>query len=178
MQVVQGINATQSGVALLPLMGGLILSSTICGRLVTRTGRYKPFMIGGGIVLVIGVILLTQITADTTARDLAWRLAVTGIGLGPAQSLFSLVIQNAVPMTESSSIVISTSTTPSTGSPMASRWTSWFRSSQTGEVTRSVRPMPMLEPASTNSASVRSPPGGRTHPCVSASGFGSSTAAA
>ncbi len=100
MQVVQGINATQSGVALLPLMGGLILSSTICGRLVTRTGRYKPFMIGGGIVLVIGVILLTQITADTTARDLAWRLAVTGIGLGPAQSLFSLVIQNAVPMTE------------------------------------------------------------------------------
>lgn len=100
MQVVQGINATQSGVALLPLMGGLILSSTICGRLVTRTGRYKPFMIGGGIVLVIGVILLTQITADTSSRDLAWRLAVTGIGLGPAQSLFSLVIQNAVPLTE------------------------------------------------------------------------------
>jgi EmrB/QacA subfamily drug resistance transporter len=100
MQVVQGINATQSGIALLPLMGGLIVSSTTCGRLVTRTGRYKPFMIGGGIVLVVGVLLLTQIGPDTTARDLAWRLAITGVGLGPAQSLFSLVIQNASPLSE------------------------------------------------------------------------------
>ena len=100
MQVVQGINATQSGVALLPLMGGLIVSSMLCGRLVTRTGRYKPFMVGGGILLVIGVMLLTAIGPDTTPRDLAWRLAITGIGLGPAQNLFSLVIQNAVPLTE------------------------------------------------------------------------------
>lgn len=100
MQVVQGINATQSGVALLPLMGGLIVSSITCGRLVTRTGRYKPFMIGGGITLAIGVVLLTHIDADTTSRDLAWRLAITGIGLGPAQSLFSLVIQNAAPLKE------------------------------------------------------------------------------
>lgn len=100
MQVVQGINATQSGTALLPLMGGLIVSSITCGRLVTRTGRYKPFMIGGGIVLAIGVALLTRIDATTTTRDLAWRLAITGIGLGPAQSLFSLVIQNAAPLTQ------------------------------------------------------------------------------
>jgi EmrB/QacA subfamily drug resistance transporter len=100
MQVVQGVNATQSGISLFPLMGGLILSSITCGRLVTRTGRYKPFMIGGGVVLVIGVLLLMQIGPDTTSRDLAWRLAITGIGLGPAQSLFSLVIQNSSPLTQ------------------------------------------------------------------------------
>jgi EmrB/QacA subfamily drug resistance transporter len=100
MQVVQGINATQSGFALLPLMAGLIASSVICGRLVTRTGRYKPFMIGGGIVLIAGVIALTGIGPDTTHGDLAWRLAITGIGLGPAQTLFSLVIQNSAPPTE------------------------------------------------------------------------------
>ena len=100
MQVVQGINATQSGFALLPLMAGLIASSIICGRLVTRTGRYKPFMIGGGIVLIAGVIALTGIGPDTTHGDLAWRLAITGIGLGPAQTLFSLVIQNSAPPTE------------------------------------------------------------------------------
>ena len=100
MQVVQGINATQSGFALLPLMGGLIASSIICGRLVTRTGRYKPFMVGGGIVLFAGVVALTGIGPDTTSADLAWRLAITGIGLGPAQSLFSLVIQNSAPPTE------------------------------------------------------------------------------
>lgn len=100
MQVVQGISATQSGLALLPLMGGLIVSGIICGRLVTRTGRYKPFMIGGGILLAIGVMLLARIDADTTSRDLAWRLAIAGIGLGPAQTLFSLVIQNAAPVAE------------------------------------------------------------------------------
>jgi EmrB/QacA subfamily drug resistance transporter len=100
MQVVQGITATKSGFALLPLMAGLIVSSTLCGRLVSRTGRYKPFMVGGGLVLIVGVILLTQIGPHTTTKDLAWRLAITGIGLGPTQNLFSLVIQNAVPMTE------------------------------------------------------------------------------
>ena len=100
MQVVQGINATQSGFALLPLMGGLIVSSIICGRLVTRTGHYKPFMIGGGVVLIAGVIALTGIGPDTTSADLAWRLALTGVGLGPAQTLFSLVIQNSAPPTE------------------------------------------------------------------------------
>ena len=100
MQVVQGINATQSGFALLPLMSGLIATSIICGRLVTRTGRYKPFMIGGGIVLIAGVIALTGIGPDTTSGELAWRLALTGVGLGPAQTLFSLVIQNSAPPTE------------------------------------------------------------------------------
>jgi EmrB/QacA subfamily drug resistance transporter len=98
MQVVQGINATQSGLALLPLMGALILSTTVSGRLVTRTGRYKPFMVGGGVILLLGVISLTGIRSDTSTLDLAWRLALTGIGLGPAQSLFNLVIQNAVPV--------------------------------------------------------------------------------
>ena len=100
MQVVQGINATQSGIAILPLMAGLIFGSTLSGRLVTRTGRYKPFMVAGGIILAAGVMFLTGIDATTTSGELAWRLAITGIGLGPAQNLFGLVIQNAVPVTE------------------------------------------------------------------------------
>jgi EmrB/QacA subfamily drug resistance transporter len=100
MQVVQGISATDSGLSLLPLMMGFMLSSITCGRLVTRTGRYKPFMIAGGLMLIVGVVLLAQIGPETSARDLAWRLAITGAGLGPAQSLFGLVIQNAAPVHE------------------------------------------------------------------------------
>jgi MFS family permease len=107
MQVVQGVTATQSGVALLPLMGGMIVSSILTGRLVSRVGRYKIFMIGGGVLLIVGVVTLTGIGPDTTSRDLAWRLALTGLGLGPAQTLFSLVIQNAAPPTH---IGVATST--------------------------------------------------------------------
>jgi EmrB/QacA subfamily drug resistance transporter len=97
MQVVQGVSATQSGVSLLPLMIALIFSSIMSGRVVARTGKYKLLMVSGGMVLFIGVVSLTGITADTTQADLSWRLVITGLGLGPAQTLFSLVIQNAAP---------------------------------------------------------------------------------
>lgn len=97
MQVVQGVSATQSGFALLPLMTALIFSSILSGRIVSRTGKYKLLMIAGGVILIAGVAALTGIGPDTTQRDLAWRLALTGLGLGPAQTLFSLVIQNAAP---------------------------------------------------------------------------------
>lgn len=98
MQVVQGVSATQSGFALLPLMVALIFSSIMSGRIVARTGKYKLMMVAGGVTLAAGVVSLTGIDADTTSLDLAWRLALTGLGLGPAQNLFSLVIQNAAPM--------------------------------------------------------------------------------
>lgn len=97
MQVVQGVSAVQSGVALLPLMLTLIVSSIGSGRIVARTGKYKGLMIAGGVLLAAGVWSLTSITADSTQADLTWRLALTGLGLGPAQTLFSLVIQNAAP---------------------------------------------------------------------------------
>lgn len=100
MQVVQGVSATQSGIALLPLMSALIFSSILSGRMVTRTGHYKWLMIAGGVILLAGVWSLTGIGPDTTQGDLAWRLALTGLGLGPAQTLFSLVIQNAAPSSE------------------------------------------------------------------------------
>ncbi|HEY0940858.1 MAG TPA: MDR family MFS transporter [Steroidobacter sp.] len=97
MQLVQGASATQSGVYLMPLILAMIFSSVGSGRLVTRTGKYKVFMVTGGVLLVAGVVSLTGIGPDTTQGDLAWRLALTGLGLGPAQNLFSLVIQNAAP---------------------------------------------------------------------------------
>lgn len=100
MQVVQGVSAVQSGVALLPLMLTLIVSSIGSGRIVARTGKYKGLMVGGGALLAAGVWSLTGLTADTTQADLTWRLALTGLGLGPAQTLFSLVIQNAAPATQ------------------------------------------------------------------------------
>ncbi|HYD45332.1 MAG TPA: MDR family MFS transporter [Phenylobacterium sp.] len=97
MQVGQGIPATTSGLTMLALMGGMIASSTINGQLVTHTGKYKPFMIGGGLILMLGIGLTCFIGPDTSVMDLAWRLLIIGIGLGPGQSLFGLAVQNAVP---------------------------------------------------------------------------------
>ncbi|HEY9854196.1 MAG TPA: MDR family MFS transporter, partial [Stenomitos sp.] len=100
MQLVQGVSATNSGFSMLPLMAGLMLSSIVSGQLVSKIGKYKPFMIGGGLVLLIGVWLMTRIGPETSTADLAWRLFVVGLGLGPSQSLYNLAVQNAVPVTQ------------------------------------------------------------------------------
>jgi len=92
------VPATRSGLTMLALMGGLVVSSAVNGQFVTKTGLFKPFMIGGGVLLIIGVALLTFIGPDTSTLDLAWRLAIVGVGLGPGQSMFSLAVQNAVPL--------------------------------------------------------------------------------
>ena len=97
MQVGQGVPATRSGLTMLALMVGLVAASTVSGRLVTKTGVYKPFMIGGGAVLILGLFSLCFIGPDTSTLDLVWRLLIVGIGLGPGQSLFGLAVQNAVP---------------------------------------------------------------------------------
>ncbi|HEX3950492.1 MAG TPA: MDR family MFS transporter [Steroidobacteraceae bacterium] len=98
MQLGQGVQATTSGLSTLPLMIGLIVAATLSGRLVTRTGRYKPFMLCGMIVLFVATFLMSQMTYHTTRFDLGWRMALLGVGLGPLQSLYSVAIQNAVPM--------------------------------------------------------------------------------
>jgi EmrB/QacA subfamily drug resistance transporter len=98
MQLGQGVQATTSGLSTLPLMIGLILAATVSGRLVTRTGRYKPFMLIGMSVLLISTFLMSQMTYHTTRLDLGWRMAILGVGLGPLQSLYGVAIQNAVPM--------------------------------------------------------------------------------
>jgi EmrB/QacA subfamily drug resistance transporter len=99
-QLGQGVAATTSGLSQLPLMAGIIGSSILSGRLVSKTGKYKILMIGGLVVTFLGIWLLSRMHADTTRLDLAWRMLVLGIGLGPGQSLFSLAIQNAMPISQ------------------------------------------------------------------------------
>ncbi len=93
-----GVSATTSGMVLLPMMFGLILSSTVSGRLVTRLGRYKPMMLFGAVMMLLGVFLMTRLTPQTTSLGVAWRVFILGLGLGPSQGLFALAVQNAVPM--------------------------------------------------------------------------------
>jgi EmrB/QacA subfamily drug resistance transporter len=96
MQLGQGVKATSSGLATLPLMGGLIIAATLAGRMVAKTGRYKLLMLGGGATVLAAILLLGMMDRSTTLPDLAWRMGLLGLGLGPLQSLFGIAVQNAV----------------------------------------------------------------------------------
>jgi len=98
MQVVLGVDATGSGFAMLPLMGGLMFTSILSGRLVSQSGRYKAYMVGGVIILLAGMYLLTGLGVDSTLTELNIAMAVVGLGLGPSQSLINLIVQSAFPI--------------------------------------------------------------------------------
>ena len=97
MQLGQGLKATTSGLSTLPLMVGMVFAAALSGRLVTRTGRYKPFILFGVFTLFIATVLLSRMQPHVGRFDLGWRLALMGLGLGPLQSLYGIAVQNAVP---------------------------------------------------------------------------------
>ena len=98
MQIGQGVQRHRQRSFHLPLMAGLMGSAILSGRLVTRTGKYKPFMYAGAIVTGDRHLPAQPHDRRHHALDLRWRMFVLGLGLGPGQSLFNLAIQNAVPI--------------------------------------------------------------------------------
>ena len=96
-QIVQGYSPTNSGLAALPLMVGLIASSIASGLIVARTGRYKWLTVGAIILMGIATALMTQLQA-TTPVPIVWLwMFIAGIGVGPTFAVFTLIVQNAVP---------------------------------------------------------------------------------
>ena len=95
-QVVGGSSATQSGYQLLALLGGLIISAMGSGQIVARTGRYKLLALGAAITLGVGLFLLSNLRADTPLPVLFVWMFITGLGVGPMFSIFTLVVQGAV----------------------------------------------------------------------------------
>ena len=96
MQLGAGALPAQSGLTMMPLMIGLIGASTIAGLLVSKLGVFKPILLVGQMLMMVGIGLLCLIHPGMSLWDIAWRVFILGIGLGPGQSLFSLAVQNAV----------------------------------------------------------------------------------
>jgi EmrB/QacA subfamily drug resistance transporter len=96
-QVVQGASATESGYKLLPFLFGLILSSVISGQIVSRTGHYKWLAAGALAVAAVGVVLMTNLRADTPDLTLWFWMFIAGLGIGPSMAVFTIIVQNAVP---------------------------------------------------------------------------------
>ena len=96
-QVVQGFTPTNSGLAALPLVIGLISSSIVSGLIVARTGRYKWLIVGAILLMGAGTGLMTQLTATTPLPIVWFWMFLAGLGVGPTFAVFTIVVQNAVP---------------------------------------------------------------------------------
>ncbi|MFE6757486.1 DHA2 family efflux MFS transporter permease subunit [Streptomyces sp. NPDC057684] len=96
LQVVQGISPTMSGVHMLPMVIGLLLSSTASGQIVSRTGRWKVFPVVGTGVTAIGLLLLHQLDENSSTGEMSAYFFVFGLGLGLVMQVLVLIVQNAV----------------------------------------------------------------------------------
>jgi EmrB/QacA subfamily drug resistance transporter len=96
LQMVGGASATESGLLMLPMMGGIVGASIVCGQLISHTGRYKIYPVLGTGLSVIGMWLLSHLQADTPRVHYSIWMAVLGAGIGMVMPVLILAVQNSV----------------------------------------------------------------------------------
>ncbi|MER5358716.1 MFS transporter [Streptomyces sp. NPDC002785] len=96
LQMVDGATATESGLLMLPMMGGIVAASVVSGQLISRTGRYRVHPILGSAVSVAGMWLLSRLETDTPRLEYSIAQAVLGIGIGLVMPVLVLAVQNSV----------------------------------------------------------------------------------
>jgi EmrB/QacA subfamily drug resistance transporter len=95
-QTVQHASPTVSGLLLIPMMLGATTTSLISGTVTSRTGRYKILPVIGGVIMTVGIWLLTHLGPNTTRWQSALCFVVLGIGMGFLMQITSLIVQNSV----------------------------------------------------------------------------------
>src|SRR4051794_37591128 len=100
MQIARGKSPTESGLLTIPMVLGLFAASTVIGRRVSRTGRYKPYMLAGTALLTLGLALMGTLDETTSLVELGAFMVLVGAGLGMLMQNLVLVVQNAVPHSE------------------------------------------------------------------------------
>jgi EmrB/QacA subfamily drug resistance transporter len=93
-QQVFGASPTQSGLMLMPMIGGLVIASVGAGQLISRTGKYKIFMQVGFIMATIAVLFLTALTPESSYMYEAIVMVFLGMGMGVAMPVINLAVQN------------------------------------------------------------------------------------
>jgi MFS family permease len=97
LQGVLGASATSSGLVLSPMMIAVAVGSNAGGFLVSRTGRYRSFVLAGALSLMAGMFMLTRFEVDTTWIEAITGMALVGAGIGLAVPVINLAVQNAFP---------------------------------------------------------------------------------
>jgi EmrB/QacA subfamily drug resistance transporter len=100
MQLARGKTPTQSGLLTIPMIAGVLVASTISGRIISRTGKYKKFMIAGAIVLSAGLGLMGTIHSDTSLVLVSLYMVVLGSGVGMLMQNLVLAVQNTLAVDE------------------------------------------------------------------------------
>jgi EmrB/QacA subfamily drug resistance transporter len=96
LQVVKGKSPTSSGLQLTPMMGGLLITSILSGRAISRFGRYRPFPIVGTALMTVAMVLLTRLGVHSSSLTASLDMLVLGLGLGMVMQVLVLAVQNAV----------------------------------------------------------------------------------
>ncbi|GGR69161.1 MFS transporter [Streptomyces eurythermus] len=95
-QLARDKSPTMSGVMTIPMIGGLFVSSTVSGQFITRTGRWKAWLVSGGVLVTAGLMLLGGIRYDTDYWKMAVFMALLGLGIGMMMQNLVLATQNQV----------------------------------------------------------------------------------
>ena len=95
-QVVRGVSPTSSGLRLLPMMAGLLITSIGTGQLISRWGRYKIFPVLGTAVMTAGLYLLSHLSPSTSTLNASLSMLVLGAGIGATMQVLVIAVQNAV----------------------------------------------------------------------------------
>ncbi|WP_036328320.1 MDR family MFS transporter [Microbispora sp. ATCC PTA-5024] len=96
-QEAHGLSATSSGLHIYPLMLAMVAGSVITGALISRTGRYKPWLVAAPFLLVAGTLLCAGLGVGTATLTLTLWMALIGLGMGPMLSGLTVAIQSSVP---------------------------------------------------------------------------------
>ena len=97
-QTIRGISPTQSGLRLVPMLAGVLVTSISSGRAVSRFGRYKAFVIAGTAVLTVAMALMTTISVTTNGWVLSGMLFLVGAGMGLFMQILIIAVQNSLPV--------------------------------------------------------------------------------
>jgi len=100
MIMARGASATMAGLMTFPLMGGLLIISTIGGQIISRTGKWKPLVVIGSVLIVLGLFLLGTIHYNTNYALVASFMFILGAGMGLVMQNMVLVVQNSVDIKE------------------------------------------------------------------------------
>lgn len=95
-QLARGYSPTESGLLTLPMVAGLLVASTVFGRLVTRTGRWKAILVTGTALMVVGLGLLATIDHATPIPLIGVYMALLGVGVGMTMQNLVLAVQNDI----------------------------------------------------------------------------------